>query len=49
MGWSFLCCVSQPERSKKKFLPVTTLDLSRCNLYEIPMDEFDPMSLIELV
>ena len=48
MGWSFLCCVSQPERSKKKYVPVTQLDLSRCNLYEIPMDEFDPGHLIEV-
>lgn len=50
MGWSFLCCMSQPERSKKKYSPViSTLDLSRCNLFEIPMDElFDPANLIEL-
>jgi internalin A len=48
MGWSFLCCVSQPERSKKKYTPVTYLDLSRCNLYDIPMDEFDPVNLTEL-
>lgn len=48
MGWSFLCCASQPERSKKKFTPVTTADLSRCNLFEIPMEEFDPSHLIEL-
>lgn len=49
MGWSFLCCLSQPERSKKKYSPViSSLDLSRCNLYEIPMDEFDPGNLIEL-
>lgn len=49
MGWSFLCCVSQPERSKKKYYPVISiLDLSRCNLYDIPMNEFDPGKLIEL-
>ncbi|CRL00296.1 CLUMA_CG013569, isoform A [Clunio marinus] len=48
MGWTFLCCVCQPERSKKKFAPVTSVDLSRCNLFEIPMDDFDPGNLTEL-
>lgn len=47
MGWTFLCCMSQPDRSKKKYSPITFLDLSRCNLYDIPMEEFDP-GLIEL-
>lgn len=49
MGWSFLCCMSQPDRSKKKYSHVTTLDLSRCNLFEIPIDELmDPGNLLEL-
>lgn len=49
MGWTFLCCMSQPERSKKKYSPVTILDLSRYNLFDIPIDEFeDPGNLIEL-
>jgi len=48
MGWSFLCCVSQPERSKRKFSPATTLDFSRCNLTDIPLDDFDPLSLLQL-
>jgi Leucine-rich repeat (LRR) protein len=52
MGWKFLCCVNtHPERSKKKFSTTTALDLSRCNLYDIPLEELatiDPEMLLEL-
>jgi Leucine-rich repeat (LRR) protein len=50
MGWTFLCCMSNPERSKKKYSPVTVVDLSRANLFDLSpaMDEFDPGNLIEL-
>lgn len=42
MGWKFLCCVcGTPEKTIKKHTTSvdTVLDLSRCNLYEIPMIE----------
>lgn len=52
MGWKFLCCVNaHPERTKKKFSTTTCLDLSRCNLYDIPLEELstiDPEILTEL-
>jgi Leucine-rich repeat (LRR) protein len=53
MGWNFLCCGvnAQPDRSKKKFSNITSLDLSRCNLFDVPIDELatlDPANLIEL-
>lgn len=50
MGWTFLCCISQPERSsKKKLSPSTSVDLSRMNLMDIPLEEIpDPGTLQNL-
>lgn len=43
MGWTFLCCVVNQERSKKRppLAVETILDFSRCNLLEIPNSEID--------
>lgn len=52
MGWSFLCCIVNQERSKKRppIAAETVLDFSRCNLIEIPneFDFQDPEALQEI-
>lgn len=52
MGWKFLCCAVNQESSKKRppITAETILDISRCNLIEIPNCEFDqdPEALQEI-